>query len=140
MVVLKIVSFINNDKEYNQKIKSKKTFLSRKWFKNTKIGNLVLINYFFKIVSLYLPFHHYFLLFSKIGKNKLPLIWQILNIPTCLTLVPLIFLIWVIIFLPLLSSFFDPILLLILNLISIFMIFVLLLYTAKTLLGCYFVW
>lgn len=96
---------------------------------------------FFGIPLLYLPFHHYSLLFGKISKNsKLPLIWQILNILTYLTLIPLMFLIWAIIFLPFLALIFVPILTPILSSIGIFAIFILLLYTAQTLLGCYFIW
>lgn len=97
--------------------------------------------FFFGIPLLYLPFHHYSILFGKVHKNsKLPLIWQILNILTYLTLVPLMFLIWAIIFLPFLALIFVPVLLPILGSIGIFAIFILLLYTAQTLLGCFFVW
>jgi hypothetical protein len=112
--------------------------------KVNQIGTIlhyILGSFLFGIPFFYLPFHHYFLLFGKVHKNsKLPLVWQILNILTCLTLIPLMFLIWVIIFLPFLMAFFGPILTPMLGSIGIYAIFILLLYTAQTLLGCFFVW
>jgi len=105
----------------------------------------VLGGFFFGIPLLYLPFHHYKLLFGKINKtSKLPLIWQILNILSISLVIPFIILIFSIIFVPFLALFIAPVAFSIITtnstLATILGIFILLIYLVQTLLSCYFIW